>query len=256
MTAGDIDAAISLMINQAAGHSPFLDRFVVFLTTSDLMKGGVVMGVIWTAWLIKTDDEKRNRGQLLAAIAGALFALLLARILAYATPIRVRPLLDPSLHFRAPIGLPPQTNWTSWSSFPSDHAALFFALSVGMVPDGDSLFMPKQQLAIAEHAWGVWSVSRRAGVGLGFYILFIICLPRLYIGIHYFTDLFAGAVIGLTCSAIISEQPVLGMLTRPLLAWAERRPASFYFFFSLLTFQIATLFWDLRTALSLFGFST
>ena len=233
MTAGDIDAAISLMINQAAGHSPFLDRFVVFLTTSDLMKGGVVMGVIWTAWLIKTDDEKRNRGQLLAAIAGALFALLLARILAYATPIRVRPLLDPSLHFRAPIGLPPQTNWTSWSSFPSDHAALFFAL-----------------------AWGVWSVSRRAGVGLGFYILFIICLPRLYIGIHYFTDLFAGAVIGLTCSAIISEQPVLGMLTRPLLAWAERRPASFYFFFSLLTFQIATLFWDLRTALSLFGFST
>ena len=233
MNAGKIDAAISLMINQAAGHSAFLDRFVVFLTTSDLIKGGVVMGIVWVAWLIKSDDEKRNRGKLLAAIAGALFALLLARILAYATPIRVRPLLDPSLHFRAPIGLPPQTNWTSWSSFPSDHAALFFAL-----------------------AWGIWSVSRRAGAGLALYILFVICLPRLYIGIHYFTDLFAGAIIGLTCSAIISEQPLLGMLTRPLLAWAERRPASFYFFFSLLTFQIATLFWDLRTALSLFGFST
>jgi undecaprenyl-diphosphatase len=233
MTIHDVDVAISLAINRAVGHSPVFDRFVVFLTTSDLVKGGVVMAVIWGAWLIHTDDVKRNRGMLLVAIFGSLLALLLARVLAYAGPIRLRPLLDPQLHFRAPTGLPPQTNWTSWSSFPSDHAALFFAL-----------------------AWGVWLVSRRVGAALVLYILIVICLPRLYIGIHYFSDLFVGAVIGITCSAILSERPLRERLANPLLTWADRHPGLFYFVFALLTFQIATLFWDLRTALSLCGFST
>jgi undecaprenyl-diphosphatase len=233
MSFGDIDAAISLTVNRAAGHSASFDRFVIFLTNSDLVKGGLVMAVLWTAWIVKADEEKRVRAMILAGIAAALLALLLARVLAYAAPMRVRPLLAPNLHFIAPLGLPPQANWTSWSSFPSDHAALFFALS-----------------------WPIWSVSRRVGAALTSYIIIAICLPRLYIGIHYFTDLFAGAVIGLTCSAFISERPIRQLLTDPLLAWAKRRPASFYFLFSLLTFQIATLFWDLRTALSLFGFAT
>src|SRR6476659_1935599 len=121
MTMGDIDEAISGAINQAAGESAFFDGFVIFLTNSDLVKGGVVMGVFWAVWLTKGDTENKNRGMLLAAIAGALLALFLARILAYAMPIRVRPLLEPSLHFRAPTGMPSQTNWTTWSSFPSDH---------------------------------------------------------------------------------------------------------------------------------------
>ncbi len=233
MSLNEIDSAISLAINQAAGRSAGFDRFIVFLTNSDLAKGGLVMSVLWVAWLLKTDDERRNRGMILAGIAGALLALFIARVLAYAAPMRVRPLLDASLHFRPPVGLPPQTNWTSWSSFPSDHAALFFAL-----------------------AWPIWSISRRAGAVLSAYIVTMICLPRLYIGIHYFTDLFAGAVIGLTCSAFISEGSIRGLLINPFLAWSERHPVSFYLVFSLLSFQIATLFWDLRTALSLFGFST
>ena len=229
----DVDTAISLAINRAAGHSAVFDRFVIFLTASDLMKGGVVMAVIWGVWLVHTGDVRRNRGMLLAAVLGSLLALFFARALAYAGPIRLRPLLDPQLHFRAPTGLPPQTNWTSWSSFPSDHAALFFAL-----------------------AWGVWLASRRAGTGLMLYVLIVICLPRLYTGIHYFSDLFAGAVIGITCSAILSERPLRERLANPLLNWADRHPSLFYFGFALLTFQLATLFWDVRTALSLCGFST
>jgi undecaprenyl-diphosphatase len=233
MGLGDIDAAISLTLNRAAGQSAFFDRFVIFLTNSDLVKGGVVMAVLWTAWVVQADEEKRTRAMILAGIAGALLALFLARVLAYMAPMRVRPLLAPNLHFHAPLGLPPQTNWTSWSSFPSDHAALFFAL-----------------------AWPVWAISRRAGAALTAYIVTVICLPRLYIGIHYFTDVFAGAVIGLTCSAFISERPISRLLINPILSWSERYPVSFYLVFSLLTFQIATLFWDLRTAMSLCGFAT
>lgn len=229
----DFDQAVSLALNRAAGQSAFFDRAVVFLTNSDLAKGGLVMAVLWTAWIVKADDAKRVRAMILAGIAGALLALFLARILAYVTPMRIRPLLAPNLHFRPPISLPPQANWTSWSSFPSDHAALFFAL-----------------------AWPVWSLSRRAGAALTGYIVAFICFPRLYIGVHYLTDLFAGAAIGLTCSAFISEGPIRRFLTEPLLTWCERRPVSFYLIFSLVTFQIATLFWDLRTALSIFGFST
>lgn len=233
MSFSDIDGAISVAINHFAGISAGFDRFVFFLTNSDLVKGGLVMAVLWTSWLITTGEKRDKRSMILAGIVGALVALFVARVLAYATPLRVRPLLDARLQLHPPVGMPPQTNWTSWSSFPSDHAALFFAL-----------------------AWGVWSVSRRAGAALTAYLMIFICLPRLYIGIHYFTDLFAGAIIGLTCSGFVAERPVRRVLVDPLMTWSERHPASFYLVFSLLSFQIATLFWDLRTALSLWGFAT
>jgi undecaprenyl-diphosphatase len=226
------DAELMSLINQAAQHSAFFDKTVVFLSNSDLVKGGTIVGAMWAAWFFRGGDQDKNRAFLLSAILGCLWALLLARILAYVIPLRIRPLLDPQMHFRPPIGLPNQSNWTFWSSFPSDHAALFFAL-----------------------ATGVWCVNRKGGGFLFLYILIFICLPRLYVGIHYPTDIIAGAVIGVTCVEIFSSDLGRRLLAQPILNWGKRHPALFYFALFFLTFQIATLFWDVRVALSLFGFS-
>jgi undecaprenyl-diphosphatase len=226
------DQAIMSFLNRAAQASPGFDQFVVFVSNSDLAKGGAVVAVIWAAWFYKQGDQHRNRTFLLSAIVGSLVALFIARVLAHCVPMRIRPVLDPQLHFRAPTGLPEQSNWTSWSSFPSDHAALFFAL-----------------------ATGVWCVWRKGGTALFLYVAAIICLPRIYLGIHYPTDVLAGAVLGLGVAAFLSSKPVRSRIGEPLLNWGERHPVSFYFVLGLLLFQIATLFWDIRVALSLFDVS-
>ena len=227
------DQSISLFFNQAAQRSAFFDQSAIFLTNSDLLKGGVVAGAIWAVWFFKGDEMERNRTMLLSAVLGSLVALFTARLLAYAAPVRIRPLLEPSLHFRPPIGLPPQANWTTWSSFPSDHAALFFAL-----------------------AWGVWSASRRVGPLILYYVIVMICAPRLYVGIHYASDVIAGAALGIGSTMMLQIAPIRRLILRPILSLEHRWPQAFYLLFFLLIFEIATLFWDVRTALSMAGFST
>lgn len=228
----DLDQAITLFVNRAAHYSAGFDQTVVFLSSSDLVKGGAVVAAVWAAWFSDGAASLHRRTMLLGAIVGSLAGLFVARVLAYVAPMRVRPVLDSALHFRPPIGLPAQTNWTEWSSFPSDHAALFLAL-----------------------AWGIWCVSRRFGIGVFLYVLFVICIPRVYIGIHYTSDIFAGGLLGVASAALFQTKLARRWLLSPLLSWSERQPLLFYLMFSLLAFQIATLFWDIRVAMSLFGLS-
>src|ERR1700738_593317 len=126
----DFDLAFLSFINQWSQRWPAFDAFVVVVSNSDLVKGGVIIAAVWAAWFCRNkSDQQQNRAFLLSGIFGALIALLVARVLAAELPLRTRPLLAPALHFRPPSGLPDQSNWTIWSSFPSDHAALFFSLA-------------------------------------------------------------------------------------------------------------------------------
>lgn len=229
----NFDLSVSAFLNRAAQKSELFDQTVVFLSNSDLAKGAVLVGAVWAMWFFAKGDQEKNRSLLLAAIVGALATMFFARVIAFITPHRVRPLLEPALHFLPPKGLPAQTNWTSWSSFPSDHAALFVALAVG-----------------------VWLVSSRVGAVLLAYVAIGILLPRLYIGIHYVSDELGGAALGALIVAVCATEPLRRMFLVPIVRWSERHPALFYFLFYLITFQIATLFWDFRVALALCGIST
>src|SRR5215468_6282948 len=122
------DESIIFFLNQFTQRWPTFDAIIVFMSNSDLLKGGVMLAAFWGAWFVRAHDVKLNRSYLLSTLLGAVIALFLARVLAHNLPLRIRPILDPVLHFRPPKGTPDQSNWTIWSSFPSDHAALFFAL--------------------------------------------------------------------------------------------------------------------------------
>jgi membrane-associated phospholipid phosphatase len=227
-----LDESIVFFFNQFAQRWGTFDGIVIFLSNSDLMKGGVVMGAIWGAWFYHKGDAKINRSFLLSALLGSLIALFLARFFAHVLPLRIRPVLNPNLHFRPPTGLPSQSNWTIWSSFPSDHAALFCALLTG-----------------------VWLVSRRGGVLLMVYILIAICLPRIYVGIHYPSDVLAGVALGVFSVLLCSWSKVRKIWTGVVLNWIERWPGASYTLLFLITFEIATLFWDVRTLLFFFDVS-
>lgn len=229
----NIDHAIITFLNQAAQHWAALDETIVFLSNSDLLKGGVIVAVFWGAWFRADANQDEARRSLLSAVLGAIVALFIARVLAYVIPFRVRPLLNPVLHFRAPLGLPDQSNWTIWSSFPSDHAALFCAL-----------------------AYGVWQASRRAGIILLLYMVIVVLTPRVYVGIHYPSDLVAGALIGFVVSAALDTQLLRRLWAGPLLAVSVKRPGLFYGVMFFLTREMADLFYDVRTVMALFNFYT
>jgi undecaprenyl-diphosphatase len=227
MLVTQFDHAVCALINRAAQHWHWLDQTAVVISESDLVKGGVVLAFFWAMWF----RHPSARDRLIAGLVGALMALSVARVLSYVLPARQRPLLDPSINFVPPFGLHDQSGWTIWSSFPSDHAALFFALVAG-----------------------IWLANRRVGTLAALYVSFAICLPRLYVGIHYLTDVVAGALIGWAAVALLFHWRE--HWAKPILRGLEKYPGWGYALLYLLTFQLATLFWDLRVFLSYFDIST
>ena len=109
--------------------------------------------------------------------------------------------------------------WEGNSSFPSDHAVLFFALATGI------LF-----------------ASRRAGWFTMVYVSTIICLPRVFIGEHYATDILAGAAIGISMAYVANCGSIRSPLANCALQWLDEKPGQFYCFSFFLTYVMATLF--------------
>ena len=96
---------------------------------------------------------------MLVAIVAGFLGLTMSRILSW-TIFRARPLNEPQLSFQLPYGSVP-AGFEGASSFPSDHAVLFFALAAG-------LFL----------------ASRRVGSLALIYVSLVICLPRVYLGVQ------------------------------------------------------------------------
>ena len=181
----------------------------------NLVKGGVIFTVLWWAWASR---RPRARELVVCAILGSLVALLITRSIAFLLPFRPRPMFDPAIHFRAPPG------WEGgglidWSAFPSDHAAVFVALAVG-----------------------VWAVSRAAGLfGLA-WTGAVILWPRLYLGIHRPTDLLVGALIGFLSAKAVDAEPIQKRVGVMLDKAGERSPGLLHAVLFLTSFEMAELF--------------
>ena len=122
------DLFISSFINGFVHRSIRFDAFVTWLSNNNLLKGGVVIGVVWWLWF-QNEDVRRVREALMAAIIACFPALAVARVLSWIIN-RPRPLIETRYIFRVPYGGKP--GWEGPASFPSDHAVLFFALAAGI----------------------------------------------------------------------------------------------------------------------------
>ena len=156
-------------------------------------------------------------------IIGSLMAILIGRGLVNILPYKPRPFFNPDLIFTLPYGVNPKW-WSNLSSFPSDHAVLFYSVATGLL-----------------------YASRRIGIFALIYTTFFICLPRIYLGLHYPTDILAGAFVGCTVSLatihLLDDKPIILRLGQ----YITNKPEFFYPAFFFVTYQITDMFENSRT---------
>jgi membrane-associated phospholipid phosphatase len=223
-----LDRSLVTAVNGLAGRSPAFDALVLAVAANHLVKGGLLMALVWWAWFCPAPraEALARRKTIVTTFAAAALALVVSALVQHVSPMRPRPIHDPTLFLRTPIGLPSDV-MTNWSSFPSDHATLFYALATGL------LF-----------------ASRGLGIAAYAYVTLVIVLPRLYVGWHYPSDIVAGWLIGVSFACLAKPATVQDHVARPVLGWARRHPQAFYAGFFLLSYQIATLMEDGRALAS------
>lgn len=216
------DEWLVLLINQPAGRSELLDQFVLDVAESAVLKGGIFLAVYCWIWFEKGDRREELRRMIVASTVAALFVALIVRLMQTGLPFHPRPLHAPAFGLNMPLSVHPESLRT-WSSFPSDHAALFFALAVP-----------------------IWTWSRPFGVVAFFWVLFVICLPRAYLGFHYPSDVVGGAVLGIVL--MVAARGVLLKTSLParIVRWSTLYPGAFSAISLLYALELATLFEDAR----------
>jgi undecaprenyl-diphosphatase len=218
---GRLDLWIFHAINGWSGY-PILDRIAGFADRSELLKAGILVAAYWWFWFspVSRHDVRRI---VISALLGTVVALFVTRVLASALPFRIRPIFVTGIGYQPPT-LPMQgySSMEDWSSFPSDHGAMWFAL-----------------------VFGLWRLSRPVGIAAAAYSIIWVCVVRVYLGLHYPSDLFAGGLIGVLCGYLT---PRMGgdRIATHVLAYEARHPQPFYALAFLATFEIAVIFDDVR----------
>ena len=215
-----IDLAIFHAINGWCGQNPVLDRIAGRLEDLQL-KGLVFIATFGALWFRRTKTQVRQRETLILVLFAIVVSLFVARLLANLLPFRVRPMFTSGIGYRAPL-FEMGAYFENWSSFPSDHAVILFAMTTGF-----------------------WLLSRWWGLlWAGFSILAM--LARIYVGLHYPGDVIAGALIGIGITRAINNEFMHAHVAAPIIAVENRAPAIFYGLMFPFIYEVSTLFTYVR----------
>jgi len=221
-----IDDPLLRLMNGAMLKVPAFDSLVGFLLRpSAIFRFGPALAVVTWAWFTPHPEHAQRRQKLITVLAAVVLALVLDRVLALTLPFRDRPIFRPELAFVTAPGFVADAR--EWSAFPSDHAAVAFALAAGL-----------------------WSVAPRYGVLVGSVLSVAVLLPRVYMGLHHPSDIVGGALIGVLAWLGLAAwwlRPAGGAgLAARLLRWRTRWPAAFHTVGFVVLLEISIMFEDLR----------
>ena len=217
-------------LNQFAHLSGVLNNCLFLIEQSNLLTWVPITALLWWAWFKGDGQEDSNRKLVVTTIV----AVGLVTIFFYFCDrhaligFRSRPMFNPQLNFQTPSGIQlpsPDSYWGKTETFPSGHAAVFAALGVGLL-----------------------YISRTAGTLVLIYSL-LVCLGRIYFGIHYPSDIIGGACIGIAAVLFARTKLIDYLLTRRLIKWPMHHPSSFYAVFFIVTYSVATGFQEYLKAL-------
>lgn len=220
-----LEATTDWMHRLAGGHLLALNWANRLLLVTSPLKLGVPVLLALHAWLRPETGYRADPLRALRSIGGVVLAMAISRVAQDLLPARPRPRLAlPDFPF-PPLGH--LSALADWSSMPSDHAALAFALA-----------------AVA------WTGSRGLGLVAGVWAALFASLPRLYFGYHYASDLIAGAVLGVVSVAVAMHVPLPRGLALRIEGWAHlleaRAPTLVLLGFFVFGFECLTQFQFIR----------
>jgi undecaprenyl-diphosphatase len=163
-SSGSLDYALFHGVNGFAGRSSAVDALMIASAKYLPFVFALVLVALWLSW-----RPRNQRGAFLAGVS-ALVALGLGQLIGKAFP-RPRPYLSHAVNQLIPRSLD--------TSFPSDHAILGFAVAVM-----------------------VWRYNRRVGTAL-LVLATLLAVARVFVGAHYPSDVFGGAVLGALTSVAL-----------------------------------------------------
>lgn len=212
------DEYVSAAVNHWASRNEVINHAVYIAAQTDFLTGALMLALVYYCWFSDTTMESRTR--LLLGFGAVLVSGVASRLLQVSLPMRLRPMHALDSGFNPLPGIDPALA-NHWGSFPSDHAALFFAL-----------------VAV------IWRQSRWLGLLAMCSALFGV-LPRVYLGLHYLSDIVAGAVLGVGLVFMFGQFGPR-TLARRAFAWEQQWPGLAYGAAFLVSFEVATLFEDIR----------
>jgi len=218
-----VDIAILMLLNDVVQRSPTLDVLLVYLLSNTPAKGLLFASLMWWAWFRSAESKTTDREVVISTLLAGAVSVSISQLLQRLLPFRPRPVFLSALDLKIPYtgNAEPVLNL---SSFPSDHAAFFYALAMGF-----------------------WFLSRRLGTVLLVLVTVLICLPRLILGYHYPTDVIAGALIGFGTVYLIHAYVDIGPLSSIAKLWEQWSAGTLYMCFFILYYLIATFFEPLRS---------
>jgi len=223
----NLDLAVLHAVNGFCGNW-ILDRIAAYEESNFFFKGGLFLAAYWWLWFTPAPDRRQaNRRMILIAFVGTVIALALDRALADTLPFRVRPMYASYVGYHPP-SIPLQLNLENWSAFPSDSATYWFALS-----------------------YGLYRIKRPLGLVALLYSTIWMCLIRLYLGIHYPSDIVVGAAIGLAVvwsveRLLTRQEAFMDNVMVRISRWEQERPDVFYAVAFVISFELTMMFEDLR----------
>ena len=214
-------AAINWISTSA--YSREYSQFASYLVDNRELKFLPLVLVICWYWFKKTSKQQHNRQILVETVLCSLGAIFIGRVLALALPFRERPFLNHELN----VSILDNPVLRTWSSFPSDHAVLSFALVA-------SLFR----------------ISPSVGILAFLHASILICLPRVILSLHYPSDIIGGAIIGITIIAMFSQIKARERLVTAALSIEHKYAEFFYIAGFIILYEIIEMFDSIRGLVS------
>ncbi len=224
-----MDEAILLAINGYAGQVPALDRFMVYIQMAYFWKGLVPVLVLVALFYSRRAAESDRRAQALGTLVAVFLAIVIARLLQLFLPDVARPFNTPGLELINSAGFG-TGDMGGNSSFPSDHALMFMAMAVC-----------------------IFQYARVAGIALMLHAVVVISLPRMYLGLHWPSDIAAGLVLGAGLALLLQKPLARAVSSLRIDTWPDRVPVLFNLFFVLALIETSQMYIGLRNLISLTG---
>jgi undecaprenyl-diphosphatase len=213
-----IDYPVMRFLNLPSQKWPGFDNILVFLASTNVASGVVLLSLIWHAWFRSAHSD--YRASILMGTAGASASGLFSRLLQLTLPTHLRPLHDPGLSFLPPSGVGAGV-LNHWNSFPSDHAAVYFGMAT-------VIYLAQPKLGYGAIAWAT-----------------VLNLIRNYLGFHFLSDVAGGGAIG-ALTVLFFQGRSFRKLGLRMVAFERHAAPAFYMAAFFLSYQIATFFDEVR----------